>query len=130
MAKLAIEKFEATPTDMQENTKARLRESRLLAPSGYGVEFTQPSHRLFLHDCKFLETKIRSNFPLKSTLCLPSSCTRLFPHFCHILTNDAKPNSESQNGRERESGVRIGSGFDLHSSGESGEWKRSRFSEI
>jgi hypothetical protein len=24
------------------------------------------------------------------------------PHFCHILTNDAKPNSESQNGQKEE----------------------------
>ena len=39
-------------TDMQEKMKARLRESRLLAPSGRGREFTQPSLRLFLHICR------------------------------------------------------------------------------
>ena len=40
-------------TDMQEKMKARLRESRLLAPSGRGRKFTQPSLRLFLHICTF-----------------------------------------------------------------------------
>ena len=34
---------------MQEKIKARLRKSRLLAPSGRGREFTQPSLHLFLH---------------------------------------------------------------------------------
>ena len=34
---------------MQEKVKARLSDSSLLAPSGRGGEFRQPSHRLFLH---------------------------------------------------------------------------------
>ena len=36
---------------MQKNMKARLRESWLLAPSGRGGEFTQPSLYLFLQIC-------------------------------------------------------------------------------
>ena len=43
---------------MKETVKARLRESRLLAPSGRGGgQSTQPSLRLFLHVCicKFTE---------------------------------------------------------------------------
>ena len=38
-------------TMMQEKTKARLRESRLLATSGREGEFKQPSLRLSLHIC-------------------------------------------------------------------------------
>ena len=43
-------------TDMQERMKARLRESRLLTPSGRVGEFTQPSRCLFLHVCNITFT--------------------------------------------------------------------------
>ena len=36
-------------TDMQEKTRARLRESRLLAPSARKGKFTQPTLHLSLH---------------------------------------------------------------------------------
>ena len=38
-------------TDMQETMKARLRESRLLAPSGRWGEFTLPSRLVFVLSC-------------------------------------------------------------------------------
>ena len=43
---------------MQEEAKARLRESRLMAPSGRWVgtrEFTQPIVLFFLHVCTYQE---------------------------------------------------------------------------
>ena len=50
MAKLTVDN--EIPTEMQEKKmRARLRESRLLAPSGRGGYVTQPSICLFLHIC-------------------------------------------------------------------------------
>ena len=54
-------------TDMQEKVKARLRESRLLAPSGRGGgEFTEPSLRLFLHVCSLVKSALTVTLFLSS----------------------------------------------------------------
>ena len=44
-------------TDKQKKLKARLRESRLLAPSGRGGKLTQPKFCLFLHVCMLFSIK-------------------------------------------------------------------------
>ena len=79
-----------------------MRESRLLAPSGHGREFTQPSLRLFLHICSSV---LRCSLPFspsplisdeRETVYLPypnslSSSTR----FALLLNNNLIPQLQS-----------------------------------